>query len=171
MPFNKLPTFITEAREDEAAQIPKWQRHLLNHSTPCPDCSYDLHKVTTGRCPECGRVIDADVVWPNRWRTSHTAAVCGFALATLTAAMFLLRGLILATSSQAPVLDYPAHTRLWILPAALLILTASLTLRCVNSRTDFQRRSPTARASTIFWSCAAAVTTAALLLIAELVLS
>jgi len=169
--FSKLPTFITEAREDALQNVPKWQRHLMNHPTPCPDCGYDLHKVTSGRCPECGRVIDVDVVWPNRWRTAYITALAGAGLTAVLAGAFLVRGLSVATSASTPALDHPAHTRLWVLPSVMLVVGCVLAIRLVLARESFRRRTPERRASAIFWSWAALFGAAALLLLAEVTLA
>ncbi len=66
VPLDKTPQFIRE--ESGTPPDVRLRKFLQRYDAPCPQCGYNLRGVAADCCPECGAPLNAEVMWPDRFR-------------------------------------------------------------------------------------------------------
>lgn len=82
-------------------------RYFLKYKPDCPGCGYQLHRLTTDTCPECGKelVLDEFLSPPtDKGRTAHADVLTIFSVIIIGfTAMFSLLGALTPTLGKAAV--------------------------------------------------------------------
>ncbi len=130
---------MTEAPEN-ATETELLHALLAARDMPCPVCGYNLRRITSANCPECGAQLDLRVASTDLKLGPCLVALFGLALPAGFVGVYAIIGLIWVVVSLA-VGGFSSEMGLIVVPVAITGGYAFLLGRLIRHRRRFWRKS------------------------------
>ncbi len=130
---------MTESLEN-ATEAELLRALLASRDMPCPVCGYNLRRITSANCPECGAQLDLRVASTDLKLGPWLVALFGLALPAGFVGVYAIIGLICVVVSLA-MDGFSSDMGLVVVPVAITGVYALLLWRLIRHRRRFWSKS------------------------------
>ena len=128
---------MTESLE-KATEAELLRALLAARDMPCPVCAYNLRRITSANCPECGAQLDLRVASTDLKLGPWLVALFGLALPAGFVGAYAIMGLImLAVATVMNGFNFNPYMAMMIVPMTITAAYAFLLWRLIRHRRKF----------------------------------
>ena len=130
---------MTESLEN-ATEAELLRALLASRDMPCPVCGYNLRRITSANCPECGAQLDLRVGSIDLKLGLWLVALFGLALPAGFVSVFAIIGVLRLALDVVLSGGFGSYSGFWIVPMVITGAYALLLWRLIRSRRKFWSR-------------------------------